>query len=285
MKKIMSFILLLGVLCLAGCSKEEETSFKEQTESLKEALCFNGKFVEREFENVSFNNYHGKSVSKQKEYTFTLDGKGMLTTYFINQTAIGYTKTQDNLTWSISEEPPVQIKIRINDMETFVLSGVSVNEETLSSSSIDWSKELIARKDLTSEDIVSYSVDNLYMWQQRKDVQMFVYTAPCLLTVKTKDGTMRFIREHHGSNASGFPHGGFEKYGSEYVLIPADYEADIYFRVNPSSPIFYEIDRKQEKLDFNTATNGTVRYNFPVGHISESHELSFIDSKKDYLLK
>ena len=193
MKKIMSFILLLGVLCLAGCSKEEESnSLKEQSEALKAALCFNGKFVEREFENVSFNDYNGKSVSKQKDYTFTPDGKGRLTTYFINQTAMGYTTTEDELTWSISEEPPLQLNIRVGGMETFILNNVSINEEMLSSSSVNWDKELIATKDLSAEDVLSYSVDNLYIWQKRKDIQMFVYTAPCLLTVKTKNGIMRF---------------------------------------------------------------------------------------------
>lgn len=287
MKTLWNFILLMAVLCLAGCKEEEEevNSFKEQAEALKEALCFNGKYVEREFENTLFKEHHGKAVSKQKDYTFTPDGRGKLTTYFINQTAVGYTTSEQELTWSVSDEPPLQLKIRIGDMETFVLSDVSVNKDFLTSSSTDWNKELIAPKNLSAEDILSYSVEDLYMWQERRDLQMFVFTVPCVLTVKTKDGTMRFIRDFYGKNASGFPHGFFDKVGSEYVLSPGDYEADIYFRVNPSSPIFYEIDRRQEKLDFKTTTtNGSVRYNFPVGRISEDHSLTFIDSKKDYQL-
>lgn len=114
---------------------------------------------------------------------------------------------------------------------------------------------------------------------------MFVYMTPTILTVNTKSGTMRFIRSRFGYNAIGFPHGEFEKVGGKYVLIPGDYEAEIYFHVNPSNRIFYNTGKSLNKLGFKTITDKYMEYNFPIGHIAEDHSLSFIENGKTYILE
>lgn len=282
---------MMGLFCLAGCSKgeedptQDEQKYKEQVETMRDSICFNGKFVEREFENAVFQSQNLKVVTKQKDYTFTADGKGKLTTYFINETAEGHKISEENFTWSFSNTPPLSLKIKIGQLESFVLEEVSVDKEKLSFKSGDWAKELIVTNELSEKDIISYSVENLHGWNKKQDMQMFVYTTPAILTVNTKSGTMRFIRGRFGYNAIGFPHGLLEKNGGEYTLCPGDYEADIYFCVISTSPIFYDVDRSSEKLGFKISTNSHVEYNFPIGHIAEDHSLTFLDNGKTYTLE
>lgn len=284
MKKI-NFIFLLSIIILAGCGKEEglsDNSSEKQAETLKKELCFGGKFVERELKEMIAHNQNIKAVVKQKDYVFNPDGKGTLTTYTINQTFEGYKSTEEPFTWSISDTAPFSLKIRVGQMGTFSLDEAVVNDEFLSFKNGDWNKELIASKNLAEDDIVSYSVEYLHGWTERRNLEMYVFITPSILTVNTKEGKMRFIRNRYGYNSIGFPYGTFEKKGNEYVLIPSDYKANIYFQVNPTSPIFYDKTVNPNEMEFKTIENGSTKYNFHIGHINQDHSLSFIDNNKDH---
>lgn len=311
MKKIISFILLLGVLCLAGCSSGKEESeeifnevekpsedekpsqeeieaelFKKQVQALKDSLCFNGKFVERQFKELSAHSNNLKAVVKQKDYTFTSDGKGKLKTYTLTNSGLeDYTESEADIEWSVSNTPPLSLKIKTGEIESFSLEEVKVDNGVLSFKNGDWPKELIVSDTLSSDDVISYSVEHLYGWTENRGEDVIINITPTILTVKTKNGVMRFIRGRFSYNTIGFPQGKWEEREGSYVKDSGFFEQDIYFSVAPSTSIFYDVYRTEKSLDFRTEnSSGYLEYNFKVGHITEDHTLTMFDNNKDYQL-
>lgn len=302
MKKLWYIVLAVTLSCMTGCggggdeipeqeppventpseeqkpSKEEET--KKEIEKLKKDLCFGGKFVERTFKDLSAHNNSFKAVTKQKDYCFYEDGKGAVVTYVLTtDTDKGFTSSEESFTWSVSSTIPLSLKITVEGTESFAMEEASVTDSTLSSKNADWSKELILAGELKAEDIESYSVEHLHGWVEKRNGEPYVYITPTILTVQTKKGVMRFIRNRRGYDTLGFAQG----YYSNTTTGESGYFAEnIYFRTPSDAPIFYWIELNKDGLDFETHDYKSTQYNFCVGHVSLEQELVLIENKKEY---
>ena len=302
MKKLWYMVLTVALSCMTGCSsggdempeqkppventpseeqkpsKEEE--IKKEIEGLKKDLCFGGKFVERVFKDFSAHNNSFKAVTKQKDYHFYKEGKGTVMTYVLTtDTDKGFTFSEEDFTWSVSSTVPLSLKITVEGTESFAMEEVSVTDSTLSSKNTDWNKELVLADDLKVEDIESYSVEHLHGWVEKRNGEPYVYITPTILTVKTKDGVMRFIRNRRGYDTLGFAQG---YYRNTTTGESGYFDENIYFRTPSDAPIFYWVELNKDELDFKTNDYKSTQYNFPVGYVSEEQVLTLMDNKKEY---
>lgn len=290
MKATKNLFLIAILCCFFSCSGGDDLpgssqpSLGEQIESLEKALCYDGKFVEREFKDLTANNNSFKAVVRQKDYVFSSDGTGSVTSYVLTtQTHKGFTSTEEDFTWSISRTLPLSLKIKIDEMESFSLEEVYVDSEKLSSKSTDWVKEIIISDSWEAKDIQSYSIEHLYPWIRKDETESYTFLTPTILTVRTKNGIARFIRSYKGYSTLGFPQSQKTIYDDKGVQLGFGYIAEnIYFRVAPIDHIFYDVSFRENTLDFKTKENNITQYNFYIGHVSEDQELRVIDNLKNY---
>lgn len=300
MKKLYAF-LLMGAFCFS-CSetpddptcdipdKDEEQNQEENPDEKPEEtyiditnkLCDGSRFIDREYEEYSsplLGVY--KAVPKQKEYSFSKDGNGSVTTYIAENTPRGYTQDVTAFTWSATNQKPVELRISLADGETVKLENVSIEENLLSFTGDTWCKELSVTSVWESQEIISYSVD-FFAYPTTASVPPYMIAlelSPACLTVTTEEGQATFITSIYGINPSvtGMPCYSTDGFSLTY------YGNNIYACVDTKTAqypySFFEIITETEDMPF--SKDGKMY--FYIGKFDrKTKQFSLIESNKTY---
>lgn len=242
----------------------EEELLEAERQALIDSLTFGGKYVSRTWHDYTGGKNPYVCVDIQKEYRFDENGKGLLTTYLMDDTDRGYVMIEDSITWSLSATKPFALKITERENATISLEEVKVTVSELSSKTSSWHKEIEPWEGFCKEDVISYSVEGLNMWHGHSGYgEPLVWATPATLTVKTVRGTMRFIRSHCSDCIVGYRQP-YDIQGDDFI--PAD--CDIYFSVCEGQSSFYDIFLQRDPFAFVDAYpwgSTLVSYNFNVG--------------------
>lgn len=305
--KIMKFFILAAIVCLVGCgggsddlpelnnpetekpSKDDEElkkkeEIKKQVTELKKALCYDGMFVEREFKESTSNGYESIIVVKQKNYTFTSDGKGKVITYIPNSNIDrGYNLSKSDIEWSIAEELPLSLKVKTGSSSSFTLENVSVADNVLKAKDTEWLKEIKLKEGLKNSDVKSYSVENMNSWHKKvNESESRVYFTPSILSVNTEKGTARFIMRSADYGSVGYLQPTWEKVEHFVSVGKGFFDCNIYFYVlTNDTPVFDVIISKDERA-FAMKSGTATGYNFYIGNITSEFVLETIDNNKSY---
>lgn len=298
---MLSTAAIVSAIFFTSCEKES-TEIDENTEvvvpnnqpsgeellaaerqALIDSLTFGGKYVSRIWKDYTYKNSIYSCVDVQKEYFFYENGKGLLVTYFMDDTDRGFMEIEDSITWSISETKPFALKITERESATISLEEVTVTKNELSSKTGNWLKEVVPWNGFCKDDVISYSVNELSMWKGYSSYrEPLVWTTPTTLTVKTVRGTMRFVRSHCSNCIVGYRQP-YNREGNDFIPI----DCDIYLSVCEDQPSFYDIILEQTPLAFvdkDSWTSTSVSYNFKVGSILG--EVVILNSNgEDYLVQ
>lgn len=286
MKKQFTFILIISIL--AGCSSEDPIVNKEeiehpQTVDITASLCDGSRFIEREYEEKStpmLGVY--KTIPMQKEYSFSKEGKGTLTTYIAESTPRGYSQDITDFTWSATNKKPVTLNISLADGERIKLEDVNIQENELSYSSGTWYKELSVEKVWNSSDVEEYSADFSYYTSEGSQPPYLkcIVFSPARLSVTTSEGEVTFITSSYGVTPFTVPLPAYSKdggpltYYDSYIYACVDTEESYY----PYS--FFQIVAEIEEKPF--SENGKMY--FYLGKFDGiKKELDLIESNKKYV--
>lgn len=285
MKKQFAFILIASIM--AGCSSDapegnDDKTEQPQTVDITESLCDGSRFVERTYEEKN-TPYLGvyKTVPSQKEYLFSEDGKGELTTYLAENTPRGYSQDVTEFTWSATNKEPVTLNISLSDGEKIKLENVKVEESELSYSSGSWSKELTVKNMWSSSYVEEYSADFSYYTSTESQppyLQCIVFS-PARLNVSTSAGKVTFITSAYGVNPSTISLPAYSKNGGPLTY----YDCYIYACIDTQSAYypysFFDIVTETKEKPF--SENGKMY--FYLGEFDgEKEQLHLIESNKKY---
>lgn len=249
MKKQFVFLLLYAII--AGCSPENpekekinwgqtDDSNKEdeditendneeqgQTLDITEKLCDGFRFIDRKYEEKStplFGVY--KTVPIQKEYLFSEDGNGSLTTYVAENTPRGYSQEITDFTWSSTNKKPVTLKISLADGESLKLENVEIGNEELSFTSGLWTKEIMVKNAWSRPYVERYTVDFSYYdsTESQPPYLVCLNLSPARLTVTTSIGKVTFITYPYGVNPTSITMSAYSKDGGTLTY----YDSYIY---------------------------------------------------------
>lgn len=286
MKKYLYISLLLTMM--AGCSSdspEKENSNEEQVQEtdITELLCGEFRFIDRKYEEKSTPSLGVyKTVPSQKEYLFSEDGKGELTTYLAENTPRGYSKDVTEFTWSATNKEPVTLNISLSDGEKITLENVKVEESELSYYSGSWSKELTVKNMWSSSYVGEYSADFSFYTSTESQppyLQCVVFS-PASLTVSTSEGKVTFITSAYGVNPSTISLPAYSKDGGPLTY----YDCYIYACIDTQNAYypysFFDIVTETEEKPF--SENGKMY--FYLGEFDgEKEQLYLIESNKKYV--
>lgn len=286
MKKQFAFILIASIM--AGCSSDapevnDDKTEQPQTVDITESLCDGSRFIERTYEEKS-TPYLGvyKTVPSQKEYLFSEDGKGELTTYLSENTPRGYSQDVTVFTWFATNKEPVTLNISLSDGEKIKLENVKVEESELSYSSGSWSKELTVKNMWSSSYVEEYSADFSFYTSEGAQPPYLkcIIFSPAKLSVTTSEGEVTFITSSYGVNPFSVSLPAYSKdggpltYYDSYIYACVDTEESYY----PYS--FFQIVAEIEEKPF--SENGKMY--FYLGKFDGiKKELDLIESNKKYV--
>lgn len=289
MKKLLLLLLLLPffVACSSNSDDPTETPPTETEEKIDitNDLCDGSRFIKREFKDYN-SPLTGpyKAVMTQREYVFSKDGTGKLTTYVAESTPRGYVQSVSGLTWSATDKEPVSLNVSIDGGENFTLKDVEFTENRLESDDEDWSREMTIKEALSKEYIKSYSIDMEWSKGQASmpPYMICLNVSPARLNVNTTKGSVTYITSLYGYKTVEIAMSCYSenwgplKYMDGYIYACVDVKNAYY----PFS--FCEIVRETEEKPF---TEDGKMYFYLGKFDKETENFTMIEKNKEYELK
>ena len=280
MKAFRILSMLLAALTLWSCSgsgseeipepaKPEETPIEPEVsikDSLKMQLCYDGVFAEYEMEEKTSSGNIIYPLVKKKTYKFTSDGKGIVNTYIFDSTDKGYDEFNEEFSWELEGEKDITMRMKVGTVNTLLLYNLQSTEQGVKFTTGEWLKELEYTNAIKKDDLISYSVENLNAWTSKYYSEgyerMNIWVAPCILTMKTKQGIYRFCTQNSVR-------------GKEFHI------GKLYFCTEVNSLILrFYVSNSEEFEQLGSFPNW-----IPVGELKEGYKISLIDNNKDYVLE